>query len=281
MMLLPNRRLLIAAGLWLAAAVAVVVLPAAATAWQLGGALLLALALADAALARRQGNPLRVERRMAQIWPIGVEQTIRLRLTSTAGGVRGELYDRHPDRFAARALPARFAVEAGHWREIGYTLLPDERGAHRFGAVHLRLASPLGFWQTQYEAGVAETVRVYPNFARIAQYALLATDNRLSQLGVLRRRRRGEGSDFEQLREYRRDDSTRHIDWKATARLRKPIVREFQDERDQQIVFLLDCGQRMRSRDDALSHFDHTLNAMYRPGLIGHRIVTHAAFRMA
>jgi uncharacterized protein (DUF58 family) len=269
-MLLPHRNLLIAAGLWLGCAGVAIWLPATLLVWQVGGALLLALALADAWLARSIGNPLSVERRMAQIWPVGVEQTIRLHLSNAPhagqvalrGPLCGALYDHHPDAFVADKLPLAFSIAAGQWAELSYHLRPNERGEHLFGKVQLRLVSPFRLWLSQHEAGKAEAVRVFPNFARITQYALLATDNRLSQLGVLRRRRRGEGSDFEQLREYRRDDSLRQVDWKATARLRKPIVREYQDERDQQIVFLLDCGQRMRSRDDALSHFDHTLNAM-------------------
>jgi len=267
--IVPHRNLLIVAALWLASAVAAVILPALFVAWQLLGAVVLVLALADAWLAWRFVTPPQVERRMAQIWPVGVEQTIHLRLSCARGSVQGQLHDHHPEAFTAETLPLAFAVKAGQWTELTYRLQPNARGEHHFGRVQLRLVSPFRLWQTQCEEGQAATVRVFPNFARITQYALLATDNRLSQMGVLRRRRRGEGSDFEQLREYRRDDSPRHIDWKATARLRKPIVREYQDERDQQIIFLLDCGQRMRSRDSGgdgghgdLSHFDHTLNAM-------------------
>lgn len=261
-MLIPHRNLLIAAGLWLGSAAVAIWLPPALIIWQLGGSLLLALTLADAWIARRIGNPLTVERQMAQIWPVGVVQTVHLRLGGAKRAVRGELYDLHPQAFPADALPLSFNIESSRWAELSYQLHPNERGEHHFGSVQLRLISPFRLWQTHYEAGEAATVRVFPNFARITQYALLATDNRLSQLGVLRHRRRGEGADFEQLREYRRDDSLRHVDWKATSRLRKLIVREYQDERDQQIIFLLDCGQRMRSRDDDLSHFDHTLNAM-------------------
>lgn len=261
-MLIPHRNLLVVAGLWLAVAMAAAWVPEALPIWQAAGGLLLVLTIADAWLARSRGNPVTVERRTAQIWPVGVGQTIRLRLFSPQHAVQGEVQDAHPAQFVADPLPQAFRVGRGQWVELAYHLTPTERGEHHFGRVRVRIASPFRLWLSQYEAGQAETVRVYPNFARITQYALLATDNRLSQIGVLRRRRRGEGSDFEQLREYRRDDSIRHMDWKATARLRKPIVREYQDERDQQIVFLLDCGQRMRSRDDALSHFDHTLNAM-------------------
>lgn len=75
-------------------------------------------------------------------------------------------------------------------------------------------------------------------------------------------RRRGDGQTFLQLREYRIGDSLRQIDWKATARMRKPIARDYQDERNQTVLFLLDCSRRMRAQDDDLSHFDHALNAM-------------------
>ena len=261
-MLIPHRNLLIAAGLWLGTAAAVVVQPSALPAWQLGGILLLTIALTDAWLAWRTGSPLTVERGMAHIWPVGVSQTIRLRLSAAPHLLSGELYDHHPPVFAADTLPLPFRIQAGQWVELTYQLHPNERGEHHFGHIELRLASPFRLWQFQCQAGESASVRVFPNFARITQYTLLATDNRLSQLGVLRQRRRGEGSDFKQLRECQRDDSLRLVDWKATSRMRKLIVREYQDERDQQIIFLLDCSQRMRSRDDDLSHFDHTLNAM-------------------
>ena len=71
-----------------------------------------------------------------------------------------------------------------------------------------------------------------------------------------------EGMEFHQLRDYRQDDAPKQIDWKASARVGRLISRDYQDERDQQIVFLLDCSARMRARDGDLSHFDHTLNAL-------------------
>ncbi|MDR2111662.1 MAG: DUF58 domain-containing protein [Candidatus Accumulibacter sp.] len=268
-MLLPHRNLLFAVAAWVGASVAAIPLPALLPVWRTAGLLLLAAALADAWLALRRGNPLHVERRMNAIWPLGVEQKIRLRVQlreSTGGGsgrrLRGLLFDHHPDAFAVHDLPLPFNVAPGEWIEPAYRLTANERGDHRFGEVHARLDSPFRLWHTQHRCADAAEARVYPNFARVTQYALLATDDRLAQMGVLRRWRRGEGSDFHQLREYRRGDPPRSIDWKATARVRKPIVREYQDERDQQIVFLLDCGQRMLTRDDTLSHFDHTLNAM-------------------
>ncbi|MBT0875970.1 DUF58 domain-containing protein, partial [Campylobacter coli] len=81
------------------------------------------------------------------------------------------------------------------------------------------------------------------------------------------RRRRGEGTDFHQMREYRVGDSLRQIDWKATSRARKLISREYQDEKNQQLLVVLDTGRRMLAREPAspqgaaLAHFDHALDA--------------------
>lgn len=122
-------------------------------------------------------------------------------------------------------------------------------------------AQPLGLWSSRRLLQVRDSTRVYPDFARLYGGQLLAVDNWLSQLGVRQRQRRGLGLEFNQLREFREGDSLRQIDWKATARQRTPIAREYQDERDQQIIFMLDCGRRMRSQDDELAHFDHALNA--------------------
>ena len=99
------------------------------------------------------------------------------------------------------------------------------------------------------------------DFARLYGAELMAVDHWLNQIGVRGGQRRGLGLEFHQLREFRDGDTLRQIDWKATARKRTPIAREYQDERDQQILFLLDCGRRMRSQDGDLSHFDHALNA--------------------
>jgi uncharacterized protein (DUF58 family) len=124
------------------------------------------------------------------------------------------------------------------------------------------LASPLGLWWSGFRAGSAQALKVYPNFAPVKKYARLASGHRLEQLGIHHRRRRGEGSEFHQLREFRDGDSLRQLDWKATARMRRLISRDYQDEQDQQVVCLLDCGRRMRALDGDLSHFDHTLAAL-------------------
>ena len=258
---IPARPLLWLVTAWLALALALPFVPALDVVWRLSGLGLLALAAADALAGQRQRGRLEIRREIAHTLPVGTWQTVGVRISARAP-VAGMLKDRHPSAFPSEGLPFAFTLAAGRWVRANYRLHLTERGRQPFTGFDLRLRSPLRLWQIPEFLPVADEVRVFPDFARITQYTLLATDNRLSQLGVLNRRRRGEGMEFHQLRDYRQEDPPRSIDWKATARLGRMIAREYQDERDQQIVFLIDCSSRMRAKDGDLSHFDHTLNAL-------------------
>lgn len=258
---IPNRPLLWLAAAWLLLGLAALGLPELVTLWQFAGLALLLAGLADYLAGRQRRGSIGIQREVPHAFPVGTWQTVHLRLT-TQTRLCGWLSDRHPQAFPDNGLPLFFQLEPGRWLRVGYRLLITGRGRQTFTAVDLRLCSPLRLWLIPETLAVKSEVRVYPDYARIADYTLLATDNRLSQIGVLQRRRRGEGMEFHQLRDYRQEDSPRQIDWKASSRMGRLISREYQDERDQQIVFLLDCGSRMRSRDGELSHFDHTLNAV-------------------
>ena len=172
-----------------------------------------------------------------------------------------QLFDHVPDGLSFEHLPLNVEMHSGQTSKLSYRLRPLKRGHFSFEQCEVNLPSPLGLWSGKRMLSVVDSTRVYPDFARLYGGELLAVDNWLSQLGVRQRQRRGQGLEFHQLREFREGDSLRQIDWKATARQRTPITREYQDERDQQIIFLLDCGRRMRSQDDELAHFDHALNA--------------------
>ena len=176
-----------------------------------------------------------------------------------------DVFDHGPagpdNRFEVDNLPQRIVLRPNRDAQLGYRLRPTSRGQFTFERIEISLPSPLRLWSSRRYVAVAGSARVYPDFARLHGGQLLAVDNWLSQLGVRQRQRRGIGLEFNQLREFREGDSLRQIDWKATARQRTPIAREYQDERDQQIIFMLDCGRRMRSQDGDLTHFDHALNA--------------------
>ena len=259
--LLPSPRLLWATAGLLALALAAAVLPDIGMAWAAAAGAFALVALLDAAAGLRQRPP-EVARGVPNSLALGVRVEVALRVANhSASRVRCELNDLHPASFECDGLPQELALAPGEWREIRYQARPQARGTARFGATELRMASPLGLWQVPRRAGETAAARVFPNFRALTRYTLLATDNRLSQIGVLQVRRRGEGMEFHQLREYRQGDSQRAIDWKATARTARLIAREYEDEKDQRVLLVIDCGRRMAAKDDALSHFDHALNA--------------------
>jgi uncharacterized protein (DUF58 family) len=222
---------------------------------------LLALAILDAVRLRRLPSPA-VRRKMPGSLALGRWSEVRLEVEHAfEQPLQLQIFDHVPPGLSFDNLPLAVTLQPGQTSLLGYRLRPLQRGHFSFEQCEINLPSPLGLWSGKRLLGVPDQTRVYPDFARLYGGELLAVDNWLSQLGVRQRQRRGQGLEFHQLREFREGDSLRQMDWKATARHRMPIAREYQDERDQQIIFMLDCGRRMRSQDGELAHFDHALNA--------------------
>ncbi|WP_425318737.1 DUF58 domain-containing protein [Pseudomonas nitroreducens] len=264
----PSRALLALLGVLLAIAIAL----GAAEALDSGSAVLgrlwwgalcalLLLALADALWLRRTPLP-ELRRQLSGNLPLGRWSEIRLQFHHRyAQPQRVTVFDHLPAGMEFEYLPQTVELHPGEQTELGYRVRPLSRGHFVFQRCEIELSSPLRLWKGRRYLEQRDETRVYPDFARLYGAELMAVDHWLNRIGVRSGQRRGLGLDFHQLREFRDGDTLRQIDWKATARKRTPIAREYQDERDQQILFLLDCGRRMRSHDGDLSHFDHSLNA--------------------
>ncbi|GAB2869190.1 DUF58 domain-containing protein [Pseudoduganella ginsengisoli] len=235
------------------------------------GAALLAACVVD--MWRGWPAPLLLVERQAQgVWPVGVWHNVAITLRN--GGAQPlhvELFDDYPAGWDMEGLPHASTIAPGGFVTVTYRLRPQRRGDAHFGQPHVRVATPFGFWLRSHRLGPQLDVKVFPDFSRLLGQTLMATDRRAPAAGAIRRRRRGEGTDFRQLREYRQGDSLRAIDWKATARQRKPISREYQEERDQQVVFLLDCGRRMAAEDEGGTHFGHALQAVLTLGFVAQK----------
>jgi uncharacterized protein (DUF58 family) len=208
-----------------------------------------------------------VLRRLPDAFAIGMRGEVRLAIEATGPGVwRCVVYDYVDPTLRAQGLPVSITIRGAQHIEVSYWVLPTRRGDVTFQAADVRVRSRLGLSERLEKLGRQETRRVFPDFAQVARYAWLAGDHRLQELGIKTYQQRGEGTDFKQLSEYRIGDPVRHIDWKATLRFNKPIIREFQDERDQRVMLLVDSGRRMRADDVAgrlgNAFFDHVLNAI-------------------
>jgi uncharacterized protein (DUF58 family) len=213
-----------------------------------------------------QVSPPRLTRVLPDAFAISVRRDVHLHVETGARGWHLVLIDGTAPTVEVSGMPVVLDLGESQRAELTYTVIPTSRGDVTFAPAQVRARSGWGLWELNVRIGTAAVRRVYPDFSQIARYAWLAGDRRLQEIGIKSYAMRGQGTDFKQLSDYRTGDSVRYIDWRATARLAKPIVREFQDERDQCVMFLVDCGRRLRSEDRhsaaGTTHFDQVLNAV-------------------
>ncbi|MCA9555786.1 MAG: DUF58 domain-containing protein [Myxococcales bacterium] len=162
---------------------------------------------------------------------------------------------------AAEGLPLTVEVDAKVVRRATYRLTAMQRGEQVLGDHYVRYPSPGGFWIRQVRLPAETKLRVFPDVQAVRHYEMLARQNRDVMSSRLTRMRGGD-TEFERLRDFLPDDEFRRIDWRATARRRKLTVREFQLEKNQNLVFMLDCGRMMTAEWDGLTALDYALNAV-------------------
>jgi uncharacterized protein (DUF58 family) len=135
------------------------------------------------------------------------------------------------------------------------------RGLAALGRVGLQANTRLGLLATRATFAPTDTVLVTPSVSNVRRFRLLAVQHRLHTAGVRVLRQRGESRAFAGLRDYAVGDDPRHIDWKATARRRKHMVREFTIEQSQTIFTMIESGRAMTQLAGEFSRLEHALSA--------------------
>jgi uncharacterized protein (DUF58 family) len=233
----------------------------------LAGALYTALLMLCAlyeARALRRALP-EVERKLDARLLVGVENRVAIRLYNASDRpLQVSVRDDAPDSFAIDdgAEKELATLLQPHARtELCYQAVPSGRGNHAFGQLHLRLEGRFGLGALIASVPAAQDVRVYPNLRGPRRYELATRLHALHSVGVRSMRRPGGGGEFEQLREYVAGDSYRDLDWKATAKRRRPITRVQGHEVSQSVVIALDVGHMMAAELESLTKLDHAIHA--------------------
>jgi len=233
--------------------------------WGLEGALALDLCLlflcgADYELALRGGSVQGVRHcpdRLAQSMPVEVDLLLR---NPGSGARRVQVRDRTPEGWENAPIILAIIPPRSE-RTLSYRLTPPRRGTHLFGDIWLRVEGPLGLMFRPVRLAASREIHVYPPL-RPHRFEGLATYRRVAAHWGLRPSPwRQEGREFESLRDYVEGDDPRKIDWKATARLDRPIVQQHQAERNQIVMILLDAGRLMAAVSEGKSKLDHALEA--------------------
>jgi uncharacterized protein (DUF58 family) len=223
---------------------------------------LLFLAVVDA---RRSKLPaaVRISRVFAGRFAVGAETEVQINVqNSGTRPISLSIKDEYPPQMKLAGLrEANLHVDAQSSVALVYGLTPPRRGRFEFGQIAVRFLSRWNLVWAEARVGEPVAVKVYPNMRRAREAELKALGARSLVSSHRKTSWRGEGREFESMRDYVRGDELRHISWTATARRGKLTTRQYQIERDQTILIAIDGGRLMTARIDQETKLDSAVHA--------------------
>lgn len=228
-------------------------------------AIVLTLAVWDGL--RVKAHRVQVTRSPLQRLSIGRDNPVVLSVRSGDRVSKIRLRDYYPLEFEVSKPTLDAFLTPNSTEELTYTIHPDSRGEFKWGDIQVRQLGRWGLAWNNWKIPASQTVAVYPDLMGLRELSIRLT---LQNTGTMRQSRRiGMGTEFAELREYGLGDDTRLIDWKATARRSRPLVRVLEPEREQTLIILLDRGRLMTAQVQGLKRFDWGLNASLSLALAG------------
>jgi uncharacterized protein (DUF58 family) len=158
-------------------------------------------------------------------------------------------------------LERRLRIRPSDWVREDVVLHPERRGKGAGGMLHLRILGPWGLVWRQTRREVPWQATVYPNLIGASLRSLPTQAQRRREAGFRAVRRLGEGRMFESLKEWVPGEDTRTIDWKATARRGKVMARQYEDERRQQVLLVIDAGRMLTAVIDGRARLESVVEA--------------------
>jgi uncharacterized protein (DUF58 family) len=213
---------------------------------------------------RRLPRPAQLD--VSRIWTAPLQLALDAKVTLELHNfgdlpVNLQLSDDAPTSFASHIPELEITVASKRAGVVEYTVCPRERGDARLGSVHLRYQSALRIAERWAIAPLNQTVRVYPNLEESKRDTIYLIRSRQIAMEKRHQQQRGQGREFESLREYRESDEWRDICWSATARRGKLISKSYRIERSQTVWLVLDAGRLLRARVLGLSKLDYAAGA--------------------
>lgn len=216
---------------------------------------------------RVKANAVKVTRGDLQRLSIGRDNPVILSVQSQKQAAKIRLRDAYPINFQVSISRLSASLSPNSTEELTYTVHPNHRGEYHWGDIQVRQLGKWGLAWHDWKIPASQTVAVYPDLMGLRSLSIRLT---LQNTGTMRQARRlGTGTEFAELREYGVGDDIRLIDWKATARRSRPLIRVLEPEREQTLIILLDRGRLMTQQVQGLKRFDWGLNATLSLALAG------------
>ncbi|MEM8676609.1 MAG: DUF58 domain-containing protein [Cyanobacteria bacterium P01_G01_bin.67] len=198
---------------------------------------------------------------------VGKDNPITLQITSGKEQAIAQIRDAYPQNFTVDRDIIEIQLPANSVSEQTYLIRPDSRGEYQWGNIHVRQLGKLGLAWRDWQIPAQQKIKIYPDLISLRELSIRLT---LENSGNMRQARRlGQGTEFAELREYRTGEDIRLIDWKATARRDRPVVRVLEPEQEQTLFILLDRGRLMTAQVGGLKRFDYGLNSTLALAMAG------------
>lgn len=166
-----------------------------------------------------------------------------------------------PEQGEPNLYESAAALGPGRRARFPFTIHAPVRGAYRFGDVYVRVTGPLRALEAQVRVPIERTLKVYPDVRSVKDYIVSRHTHAALAPHIHTSRLRGIGSEFESLRDYEEGDDIRRMDWKATARLGRPITRNYEIEHFRNVMVVIDRGRLMAGRIGEATKLDHAIDA--------------------
>jgi uncharacterized protein (DUF58 family) len=224
--------------------------------------LLIAIALVDVRLSRLP-ETVHITRSFSGRFAVGADTDTSVNVQNHSNrGLTLIVKDEFPPQMILKGIrSAKLHVDGQNSAALVYAVRPPKRGRFQFGHTAIRFLTRFGLAWKQTSANQPEVVKVYPNMRRAREAELKALGARSVVSSHRKTSWRGEGREFESMRDYVRGDELRHISWTATARRGKLTTRQYQIERDQTILIALDAGRLMTARIEQETKLDSAVHA--------------------
>ena len=224
--------------------------------------LLLVVAVVDSRLAPAPAS-LEIERRFPEVVALGQQATLAWVVDNGTGRqLTVDVADALAPSLNAEQRRFRVILPPSSSATASTTIRPARRGKFVVDELAVRVHGPLGLAAREARIRQPKTLRVYPSFASRDEAEMRIRKARILEVGLRSAQGRGGGTEFDALREYSADDEFRRIDWAATARSGKAIVRTYRAERNQTILLLLDVGRVMAGRVRDVPRVEHAMDAV-------------------
>lgn len=213
-----------------------------------------------------KNNAIEVTRLEIPKLSLGRDNLIEFKIISREG-TTARIRDGYPQEFETDKDTIEINLPANSTSQQTYTIYPYRRGKYEWGDIQVRQLGKLGLAWRDWQVPAKQQVSVYPDLIGLKELSIRLT---IENSGAIRQARRlSNGTEFAELREYRTGEDIRLIDWKATARRDRPVVRVLEPEQEQTLFILLDRGRLMTANVGGFKRFDWGLNATLSLALAG------------